>query len=92
MGTASLRIPGAWLLGLFALSGAAGLVYQSIWAHYLGLVLGHAAYAQTLVLGLFMGGLMAVLTKCLIDATVWYARLHYRVLKPALDPQPVYQA
>jgi uncharacterized membrane protein len=43
-------------------------------------------------LGLFMGGLMAILTKWLIDATVWYARLHYRVLKPALDPQPVYQA
>ena len=39
-------------------------------------------------LGLFMGGLMAVLTKWLIDATIWYARLHYRVLKPALDNQP----
>ena len=38
-------------------------------------------------LGLFMGGLMALLTKWLIDATVWYARLHYRVLKPALAPQ-----
>jgi uncharacterized membrane protein len=43
-------------------------------------------------LGLFMGGLMAILTKWLIDATVWYARLHYRVLKPALDTQPVQQA
>lgn len=38
-------------------------------------------------LGLFMSGLMAVLTKWLIDATVWYARLHYRVLKPAIDNQ-----
>ena len=37
-------------------------------------------------LGLFMVGLMALLTKWLIDATVWYARLHYRVLKPALEP------
>lgn len=43
-------------------------------------------------LGLFMGGLAAVLTKWLIDGTVWYARLHYRVLKPALEPQPAYQA
>lgn len=44
-------------------------------------------------LGLFMGGLMALLTKWLIDATVWYARLHYRVLKPALEPQtPVNRA
>jgi uncharacterized membrane protein len=38
-------------------------------------------------LGLFMGALMALLIKWLIDATVWYARLHYRVLKPALDNQ-----
>lgn len=45
------------LLLLFVLSGIAGLVYQSIWSHYLGLTLGHAAYAQTLVLGIFMGGM-----------------------------------
>lgn len=45
------------LLVLFVLSGIAGLIYQSIWSHYLGLTLGHAAYAQTLVLGLFMGGM-----------------------------------
>ena len=38
-------------------------------------------------LGIFMVGTMALLTKWLIDATVWYARLHYRVIKPALEPQ-----
>lgn len=42
---------------LFALSGIAGLIYQSIWTHYLKLFLGHAAYAQTLVLAIFMGGM-----------------------------------
>jgi predicted membrane-bound spermidine synthase len=42
---------------LFILSGFAGLVYQSIWSHYLGLFLGHSAYAQTVVLVVFMGGL-----------------------------------
>lgn len=42
---------------VFVLSGAAGLVYQSIWTQYLGLFLGHAAYAQSLVLALFMGGM-----------------------------------
>lgn len=52
------------LLLLFVLSGLAGLIYQSIWSHYLGLTLGHAAYAQTLVLAIFMGG-MAV--------GAWYA-------------------
>lgn len=45
------------LLGLFVLSGFAGLIYQSVWSHYLGLTLGHAAYAQTLVLAIFMGGM-----------------------------------
>ncbi|MFC3130259.1 spermine synthase [Coralloluteibacterium stylophorae] len=45
------------MLGLFVLSGFAGLVYQALWSHYLGLTLGHAAYAQTLVLAIFMGGM-----------------------------------
>lgn len=45
------------LLAIFVLSGFAGLIYQSIWTHYLGLFLGHAAYAQALVLAIFMGGM-----------------------------------
>ena len=45
------------LLALFVASGFAGLIYQAIWSHYLGLTLGHAAYAQTLVLAIFMGGM-----------------------------------
>ena len=43
--------------GLFAISGFSGLIYESIWTHYLKLFLGHAAYAQTLVLVIFMGGM-----------------------------------
>ena len=50
----SLRLS---LFALFALSGFSGLIYESIWSHYLRLFLGHAAYAQTLVLVIFMGGL-----------------------------------
>ncbi|MGD8568286.1 MAG: spermidine synthase [Gammaproteobacteria bacterium] len=42
---------------LFVVSGFAGLIYESIWSHYLKLYLGHAAYAQTLVLAIFMGGM-----------------------------------
>lgn len=45
------------IAGLFLLSGACGLVYQSSWSHYLALLLGHAAYAQATTLVLFMGGL-----------------------------------
>jgi predicted membrane-bound spermidine synthase len=42
---------------LFAVSGFSGLIYESIWSHYLKLYLGHAAYAQALVLAIFMGGM-----------------------------------
>lgn len=45
------------LFTLFAISGFAGLIYESIWTHYLKLLLGHSADAQTLVLVLFMGGM-----------------------------------
>jgi len=45
------------LLAVFIVSGFAGLIYQAVWSHYLGLTLGHAAYAQSLVLGIFMGGM-----------------------------------
>jgi len=45
------------LFFIFALSGFSGLIYESIWSHYLKLFLGHAAYAQTLVLAIFMGGM-----------------------------------
>lgn len=45
------------LLAVFALSGFSGLIYESIWSHYLKLFLGHAAYAQALVLAIFMGGM-----------------------------------
>src|SRR4249920_2878035 len=51
------NIPRSWFFVLFTVSGFAGLIYESIWSHYLKLFLGHAAYAQTLVLAIFMGGM-----------------------------------
>jgi spermidine synthase len=48
-----------FLLLIFFVSGVSGLIYESLWSHYLKLFLGHAAYAQTLVLVLFMGGMAA---------------------------------
>jgi len=45
------------LFAIFTISGFSGLIYESIWSHYLKLFLGHAAYAQTLVLAIFMGGM-----------------------------------
>ena len=46
-----------FLCVMFVLSGAAGLVYESIWTRYLGLFVGHSAYAQVLVLTIFLGGM-----------------------------------
>jgi predicted membrane-bound spermidine synthase len=49
--------PKSVYFSIFAISGFSGLIYESIWSHYLQLFLGHAAYAQSLVLIIFMGGL-----------------------------------
>ena len=55
----SLALPTRILLaqGLFFISGFCGLIYESIWSHYLKLFLGHAAYAQSVVLVVFIGGM-----------------------------------
>jgi predicted membrane-bound spermidine synthase len=49
----------ALLALVFVCSGAAGLIYESIWSRYLGLLVGHSAYAQTIVLVIFLGGMAA---------------------------------
>jgi predicted membrane-bound spermidine synthase len=64
---------------VFAISGFSGLIYESIWSHYLKLFLGHAAYAQSLVLMIFMGGLaigswlVARLSQHWRSPLLWYA-------------------
>ncbi len=42
---------------VFFVSGASGLMYESIWSRYLALFVGHSAYAQIVVLVIFMGGM-----------------------------------
>ena len=61
MSQPSLKItaPRSVYFAIFAISGFSGLIYESIWSHYLKLFLGHAAYAQSLVLVIFMGGMAA---------------------------------
>jgi len=49
--------PSAIFQILFLLSGIAGLIHESLWARYLGLLLGHAAYGQVLTLVVYMGGI-----------------------------------
>jgi spermidine synthase len=47
------------LVTVFVFSGAAGLIYESIWSRYLGLFVGHSAYAQVIVLVIYLGGMSA---------------------------------
>src|SRR5437764_5247470 len=61
---------------LFTASGFAGLIYESIWTQYLKLFLGHAAYAQSLVLAVFMGGMALGAALC--------ARASARLANPLL--------
>lgn len=42
---------------IFFLSGLSGLIYELLWSRYLKNFLGHSAYAQSLVLCIFMGGM-----------------------------------
>ena len=64
---------------VFVLSGAAGLIYESIWSRYLGLFVGHSAYAQVIVLVIFLGGMSlgaAITSKRsarLAEPLLWYA-------------------
>jgi spermidine synthase len=45
------------LYGLFIVSGLAGIIYEVLWSRYLSLFLGHSAYAQILVIAIFLGGM-----------------------------------
>src|SRR5215210_6438889 len=73
------------LCAVFVCSGAAGLVYESIWTRYLGLFVGHGAYAQVLVLVIFLGGMSAGAlvigrrAELVRDPLRWYALIELAV-------------
>ncbi len=77
-------------------SGFGGLIYESVWTHYLKLFLGHSAYAQTLVLVVFIGGLAAGAWICarvshrMRNPLRWYAAVELAVGAMALVFHPVF--
>src|SRR5262245_35061372 len=83
---------------LFTASGFAGLIYESVWTQYLKLFLGHAAYAQSLVLIVFMGGMAAGAAYCgrrsaaLANPLAAYALVEAIVGVAALVFHPVFVA
>ncbi|MCA8944229.1 MAG: fused MFS/spermidine synthase [Planctomycetes bacterium] len=82
---------------IFFVSGFSGLIYESLWTHYLKLFLGHAAYAQTLVLAIFMGGLALGSEACsrashrLGNLLRWYALAEAAVGALALVFAPLFE-
>jgi predicted membrane-bound spermidine synthase len=86
------------LVAAFILSGAAGLIYESIWTRYLGLFVGHSAYAQIIVLVIFLGGMSlgAQLTSSrsrrIKSPLFWYAVIELVVGILALAFHDVYTA
>ena len=86
------------LVAAFVLSGAAGLIYESIWTRYLGLFVGHSAYAQIIVLVIFLGGMSlgAQLTsgrsRRIKSPLVWYAAIEFAVGVLALAFHDVFVA
>src|SRR5258706_16004846 len=87
-----------WLYLAFTLSGLVGLVYEATWTRYLQLFLGHAAYAQVLVLALFMGGMGAGallagrLSRTRLDALRAYATIEAALGLCALIFHPLFVA
>ncbi|HEY5219117.1 MAG TPA: hypothetical protein VIJ16_04870 [Gemmatimonadaceae bacterium] len=69
----------------FVLSGAAGLIYETIWTRYISLFVGHAAYAQIIVLVIFLGGMslgaLAVGNRSakLRQPLLWYSAVEFTV-------------
>jgi predicted membrane-bound spermidine synthase len=94
----AFRTPVGVFFLLFTASGFAGLIYQSIWTHYLKLFLGHAAYAQSLVLAIFMGGMAVGAWLCARHAKrirrplIWYAVIELVIGVASLAFHTVFRA
>src|SRR5436190_14544339 len=75
----------AALVAVFVFSGGAGLIYESIWSRYLGLFVGHSAYAQIIVLVIFLGGmslgahLVGRRSSRMRSPLLWYAGVEFLV-------------
>ncbi|CAN5375853.1 DUF1700 domain-containing protein [soil metagenome] len=74
------------VIGLFVAGG--GVMVAGPFAGFPGG--GFAAFfigLGLMALAVALGALLAVVTKLLVDGLIWFARLHYRLLKPALGEQ-----
>lgn len=81
----------------FALSGGAGLIYEAVWGRYLALFVGHAAYAQVLVIATYLGGmglgafLVGQRARAFRRPLLWYAGAEVALALLALGFHPLFQ-
>ena len=86
------------LYAAFAASGVAGLLYELVWTRYLALMVGHAAYAQILVIAVFLGGLAAGSllvgrrSRTLQSPLAWYAAAEGALCLGGLAFHPAFRA
>jgi spermidine synthase len=82
----------------FAISGGAGLIYEAVWSRYLALFVGHSAYAQVLVLAVYLGGMalgalgVGKIARTLRAPLLWYAGAEALLGLLGFLFHPVYQA
>lgn len=80
----------------FVVSGAAGLIYELVWTRYLALLVGHSAYAQVLVIAVYLSGLAAGAlligdrSRSLRRPLVWYAAVEASLALAGLLYHPVF--
>lgn len=55
---------------VFVLSGAARLIYASMWSRYVGLFVGHSAYAQIVVFPALSGSTALLMAKWTIASVL----------------------
>jgi uncharacterized membrane protein len=72
----SVFIAGGFVMVVGPFAQAPGGAFAAVLAG-LGLMAGSVS----------VGALLSIVTIWLVNGVVWYARLHYRLLKPALEPQ-----
>lgn len=84
------------LVSAFILSGMAGLIYESMWSRYLALLVGHSAYAQIIVLVIFLGGMalgaaaVSTRTTAIRDPLQWYIGIELLVCVLGLSFHPLF--
>lgn len=82
----------------FALSGGAGLIYEAVWGRYLALFVGHAAYAQVLVIATYLGGMalgalmVGETARRIRSPLLWYAGAEVALGLLGLAFHPLFQS